>query len=124
MICDLVGLSGAVQRPLLAALTAVLALLWLADRSCAQNIARTIAPNAYWTCVASSADGTVLGAAASGSSWNETGLVYVSTNAGAAWSAAALPCLTWASLACSPDGTELAAAAYDATLMGEVGGSI
>ena len=118
-----VSRSACHRTPKWAALAAVLSVFWAADRACAQNLAPAMAPNAYWTSVASSADGTVLTAAAS---WGggDSGRVYVSTNGGAAWSVPALPCRVWSSLACSPDGTTLAAAAFDPAPTATVGDSI
>jgi len=112
------------QGPVLSALAAVLGLLWAADRSCAQNLARTKAPNADWSCLACSGDGRVIVAAACGSGWYETSLVYVSTNSGAAWSAAGLPCRVWSSVTSSADGARLAAAVYDAAVGAFTGGPI
>ena len=64
------------------------------------------APFAILSSVASSADGTQLVAGAS------TGTIWISTNSGAAWIAAAnVPRMNWSSVASSDDGVKLTAAA-------------
>ena len=82
----------------------------------------TGAPSNYWSCVASSADGTKLAAGIMielDSQGNPTpGQIYVSTNAGVTWSLTSSPTngsdsfiQGWVSIACSADGCKLVAAA-------------
>jgi photosystem II stability/assembly factor-like uncharacterized protein len=61
------------------------------------------APSNHWSCVALSADGSVMGATVDG------GLIYTSTNSGSTWTATASPSLAWQCIACSADGTKLVA---------------
>lgn len=58
-----------------------------------------------WISVASSGDGSVLGAVSFSS-----GLLITSTNAGSTWTTASLPVVPWNAVACSVDGKTLAAA--------------
>jgi hypothetical protein len=75
-------------------------------------------PNNAWSCVAASADGTSLVAAASllrpfnaeGAFMSGDGLIYISTNSGASWYATCAPSDNWKSIACSADATRLLAA--------------
>ena len=71
----------------------------------------TQAPSNVWYSVASSADGTVLAAAAYAgpSQVGGTGLIYTSTNSGATWTPANPPSNYWNSVAVSADGTSLVA---------------
>jgi hypothetical protein len=62
------------------------------------------APNTNWQAVACSADKSKLVAAVKG------GLIYISTNAGTAWSPCNVPSTNWQSVACSADGTIMIAA--------------
>ena len=65
-------------------------------------------PQALWSSVACSADGTKLVAVDNRNPW-----IYASTNAGASWSSNAVPTnqpLNWSSIASSSDGTKLIAA--------------
>jgi hypothetical protein len=66
---------------------------------------QTTAPSLSWQSMASSADGTVLIAAAS------PGPIYTSTNCGEDWLPADAPCTNWNSVACSADGKKLYAVA-------------
>jgi hypothetical protein len=68
-----------------------------------QNWTLTSAPLTNWTCVASSADGNRLVAAASG------GLIYASTNAGTTWTTTDAPSTNWSDIASSADGSKLVA---------------
>ena len=74
----------------------------------------TGAPTNYWSCVASSADGTRLAAGTIGvnsQGYLELGgLIYVSTDSGTTWMRTSAPTNAWASIASSADGTKLAAA--------------
>lgn len=77
----------------------------------AQIWVQTKAPTNYWQCVASSADGTVLAAAAGQNKLigNFPGGVFISTNAGADWFEANLPANNFYSgIASSADGSRLA----------------
>jgi photosystem II stability/assembly factor-like uncharacterized protein len=67
----------------------------------AQTWIETSAPVMNWSCVASSADGSKLAAAAS------PGLIYTSSDSGATWTAASPPSNYWYSIACSADGRTL-----------------
>ena len=60
-------------------------------------------PLAFWTAVASSADGTKLAATINGNQ------IYVSTNSGATWTARGPTGQSWSSVASSADGTKLVA---------------
>lgn len=60
-------------------------------------------PGLSWTCVASSADGSRLAAAA------VFGGIYVSTNYGSGWTPTQAPTSNWWAVASSADGTKLAA---------------
>ena len=74
----------------------------------------TSAPTNYWSCVASSADGTTLAAGTIGlnsQGYPAPGYLYVSTNAGATWLQTCAPTNEWSSIASSADGTKLAAVA-------------
>jgi hypothetical protein len=71
----------------------------------AQTWIQTSAPSNTWSCLAASADGSVLVAGQS------PGSVYVSTNSGAAWTPGIVANQYWASVAASADGTRLVAAA-------------
>jgi hypothetical protein len=77
-------------------------------RAGAQTWVQTSAPVTNWSCVASSADGTILAAGISGDYGNNpSGPIYVSTNSGATWWATASPVTKWASVASSGDGSTL-----------------
>lgn len=60
-------------------------------------------PNLNWSCVASSADGSILAAAGG------NGGIYISMNSGSTWIETTAPVTGWNSLAMSADGTKLAA---------------
>jgi hypothetical protein len=66
-------------------------------------------PTNYWSCVASSADGTKLAVAGSGYiNGMETSYIYNSTNSGAAWMPSVAPTnYVWNSIASSANGTKL-----------------
>ncbi len=88
-------------------LAAVLA-LWQCGAS-AQSWHLTTAPSNDWTSVACSADGRTVFACAGP---NGDRLIYVSTNAGANWTASSAPVWSWfsPSVVCSADGTRAYAA--------------
>ena len=67
-------------------------------------VARTSAPNAIWSSVASSSDGTHLVAVGI----SETG-IYASTDSGVTWTATFAPASDWSSVASSSDGANLVA---------------
>jgi hypothetical protein len=67
--------------------------------------------NAYWTSVASSADGTKLLAAAAYEGGDTVNGLFLSTNSGATWVSNSLPVMYWGSVAMSADGKIMAAAA-------------
>jgi hypothetical protein len=62
----------------------------------------------YWTCVASSADGTQLVAGVGGNG----GPIYTSTNSGDIWTSNSVPMRVWTSIASSVNGSRLVAVAY------------
>lgn len=70
-------------------------------------------PELYWKCIAMSADGTHLVAAAWNSSDPQTGPIYTSTNLGLNWISNNVPNQTWEGLACSADGNEFVAVSAD-----------
>lgn len=65
-------------------------------------------PSLPWTCVASSADGSRLVAAATSHHGGDS--IYISTNLGTTWMATSAPNWMWSSLASSADGSKLVAA--------------
>jgi hypothetical protein len=71
--------------------------------------------NAYWSSVATSADGSKLVAAVlyfhSNGNAIGPGVIYTSKDFGNTWAATSAPSNRWVSVACSADGTKLAAAA-------------
>jgi hypothetical protein len=89
-------------------------LIYLSTNSGAAWMPAT-APNNAWSCVASSADGIRLIAAASvlrsygGAFLSGDGLIYRSINAGLTWNRTSAPSDNWKSIACSSDGTRLVA---------------
>lgn len=71
---------------------------------------KTIAPNANWTSIASSADGLRLVAVASG------GTIYTSSDSGNTWThQTGAPLRSWSSVASSADGNDLAAGCNDSS---------
>jgi photosystem II stability/assembly factor-like uncharacterized protein len=71
---------------------------------------QTSAPSNYWTCVASSADGSELIATALGQSGSYTpGPIYTSTDFGLTWTSNNVPDQQWDSVALSADGNKLTA---------------
>jgi len=73
----------------------------------------TTAPSNQWSCVASSADGSTLVAAAVYNNSNtEYGLILVSTNSGVCWKTTSAPTNFWLSVACSADGTKAGSSRY------------
>lgn len=66
-----------------------------------------VSTNNSWIAVASSADGSLLAAAA------VLDGIYVSTDSGASWSRTSAPTNAWSGLACSSDGTKLVATEFD-----------
>jgi len=83
----------------------------------------TSAPNAFWSSIASSADGVkmVAVALADASGNVGTGRIYCSTNSGATWAQCSAPSTNWACVASSADGTRLFAATFGS---GNNGGSV
>jgi hypothetical protein len=78
----------------------------------------TLAPSNTWSCVASSADGTILAAAILGSSLPRVP-VYVSTNSGATWAPTACPPnMQCTAIASSADGRELIVGGFDGETTG------
>ena len=67
-----------------------------------------------WASVASSADGTVLAAAASANTAGNWGYgqVFVSTNSGATWTRTTAPLAGWSGIAASADGAQLVAVSW------------
>src|SRR6266516_1347250 len=94
----------------ISAISALASLLTVAKPALAQTWMQTSAPTNYWSCVASSADGTKLVAAAGDYS---KGLVFTSTNSGATWTPASAPSNYWSSVASSADGSKLIGLAVD-----------
>jgi hypothetical protein len=78
--------------------------IYTSSDSGATWIQSTNLPGTNWIAVASSANGIKLVAAV------DDGSIYVSTNAGATWTATSAPAEDWRSLASSSDGTKLIAA--------------
>jgi hypothetical protein len=62
----------------------------------------------YWSCIASSADGSKL-AAVVGSDGGEAGGIFTSTNSGINWNPTSAPTEMWLCIASSSDGSKLAA---------------
>ena len=81
------------------------------DVGSAQNWFQTMAPATNWQCIASSADGAILAAAAAHSiSGTANGAIYISTDSGANWSPTGLPATNFYNgVAMSADGIKLAA---------------
>ena len=75
-----------------------------------QTWTQTSAPDAWWTSVASSADGSILVAAAGNWFSGGTGRICTSTNYGATWTLTSAPEAYWAAIASSASGTSLVAA--------------
>ena len=72
---------------------------------------------AYWSAIASSADGTHLIAAAGYSPYLlQSGVVYVSITSGATWTVSYNTSAAWSCVACSADGTKMAAAIRGGTV--------
>lgn len=76
-----------------------------ANSAIPQTWTQTSAPNASWTSIAVSADGTKLVAA------NYPGPIFTSTNSGMTWTSNNVPDALW-NLASSADGIKLVAAIY------------
>jgi len=82
------------------------------SRDAGKTWQQTSAPSNQWSCVASSADGaTLVAAAAYNYSNSANGQIFVSTNSGTNWSATNAPTNFWYGVACSADGRRLWAAA-------------
>ena len=85
-------------------------------------------PSNTWSCVASSADGAKLVAAAYAA--HDTNgavignLIYTSTNSGATWTPASVVSNSWSSVAYSADGTKLVATSGSEVLYGAIYGLI
>ena len=77
-----------------------------------QNWTLTSAPASNWVCVASSADGHQLLAAAGAPAFlgPAAGPIFISTNSGGTWAPSGAPVTNWATMASSADGTFLIAA--------------
>jgi RNA polymerase sigma factor (sigma-70 family) len=90
-----------------------LPLIWYAA---AKLLSEDPLANLSLRCIATSADGTKLVATGEG-----VGLIYASTNAGAAWHRTSAPPALWQALASSADGTKILAAGSD---FGEVTGAL
>jgi len=87
--------------------------LLMAGPGLAQTWTQTSAPlTNRWTCIASSADGSRLVAAADSTLEGNLGPIYLSTNSGSTWTQTTAPLATWVSVASSADGTKLAALNY------------
>lgn len=71
----------------------------------------TSAPNAAFSCIASSADGTKL--VASAGVYASTGPIYTSTDSGNTWTSNNAPNQVWTSVASSADGNKLVAVAFN-----------
>lgn len=84
------------------------------------NWAASPLPSNSWSCVASSADGARLVAAAYAThDTNSTkigNLIYTSTNSGASWTPAGVSSNSWSSVASSADGTRLVATSGSASV--------
>jgi len=80
----------------------------------AQTWAPTSSPGTNWTGVASSADGRILYAVATGR-WEETpGPIFTSTNYGTSWAQISTPTQQiWSDVACSADGNKVVVSASD-----------
>jgi photosystem II stability/assembly factor-like uncharacterized protein len=97
-------------------------LFTMADPTFAQTWTQTSAPANYWSCVASSADGTKLVAAIE-DGYHGINNIYTSTNSGATWLLTSAPTnYYWASVASSADGNKLAVMASNSRNNG--GGAI
>ena len=89
-------------------------LVTLLDANAAQPWAASDLPDRYYyTCVASSADGSTLLAAVLSNWWSGTGVmpIFLSTDAGSSWRTSPSPTNGWTSLTCSADGTRMGATA-------------
>lgn len=109
-------------KPMLLAVAAWGGLFTMADPTFAQTWTQTSAPANYWSCVASSADGTKLVAAIE-DGYHGINNIYTSTNSGATWLLTSAPTnYYWASVASSADGNKLAVMASNSRNNG--GGAI
>src|SRR6266478_5794550 len=82
----------------------------LVQPACAQNWVQTSAPNTNFISVASSADGTMLVAAALSGFIGGIGQVYTSGDSGATWDMTSAPATNWHTVVSSADGSGLAVA--------------
>jgi photosystem II stability/assembly factor-like uncharacterized protein len=78
-------------------------------------------PQHNWHSIASSSDGSRLVAAIG---YNDSGSIYVSTNAGATWIQTDSPIANWYSVASSTDGNTIIAAAYGDGVYSSTNGGI
>jgi len=86
-------------------------IVWMiSNLTFAQTWIPSSAPSNDWTSVSSSADGSVLVAAA-GVDNDGDGLIYISTNSGLDWTQTSAPTNSWTAVASSADGRKLIAAA-------------
>jgi hypothetical protein len=75
-----------------------------------KNWLATSAPSNQWSCVACSADGsTIIAAAAYNNSNGAGGLIFISTNSGFSWSLTSAPTNIWKAVASSADGRKFVA---------------
>src|SRR5436190_15449324 len=105
------------------ALIALIAFLGITPCLAAQNWNLTTAPITNWSALATSADGTILIAAACKSpyAYISPGAIFVSTNSGSTWIAVSAPITNWVSLSCSADGLRLVAAVGQSAVSYEPG---
>lgn len=97
-------------------------LFTMADPAFAQTWTQTSAPTNYWSCVASSADGTKLVAGIQ-DGYHGINNIYTSTNSGATWMLTSAPTnYAWACVTSSADGNKLVVAAFNSRNNG--GGAI
>ncbi len=81
----------------------------------AQSWTQTSAPVTNWSSVACSADGRTVVASVDGQIWGGSGwvvfpgLIFLSTDSGATWTATSAPSTNWSCVTCSADGTKMAA---------------
>lgn len=108
------------HRFLLGFITTCCGLLTTQRIASAQAWTQTTAPSTNWMAVASSADGSVLAAAARGPSSPYLGPIFVSTNGGSNWTQTSAPLNYWSSIASSADGTKLVASATSTSYAGPI----
>ena len=84
----------------------ILCLMGGNNEGMAQRWTQTSAPASYWTCVASSADGTRL-IAAQRNQYGGSGAIYTSVDGGVTWLSNNVPNQYWNGVASSADGMKL-----------------